>query len=48
MPSGWRDLTVTDVARELSPAYADQLKVIKRLKGTSPKPAKRSITASGT
>jgi hypothetical protein len=31
VPSGWRDLTVTDVARELSPAYADQLKVIKNL-----------------
>jgi hypothetical protein len=31
VPSGWRDLTVTDVARELSPAYADQLKLIKNL-----------------
>ena len=40
VPSGWRDLTVTDVARELSPAYADQLKVIKRLKETIAKTSK--------
>jgi hypothetical protein len=33
VPSGWRDLTVSDIARELSPAYADQVKAINRLKG---------------
>jgi hypothetical protein len=33
VPSGWRDLTLSDIARELSPAYADQIKAINRLKG---------------
>jgi hypothetical protein len=33
VPSGWRDLTLADIARELSPAYADQVKAIARLKG---------------
>jgi MobA/MobL family len=31
VPSGWRNLTVEDVARELSPAYAEKLKTIERL-----------------
>jgi hypothetical protein len=31
VPSGWRTLTVEDVARELSPAYAETLKTIERL-----------------
>ena len=33
VPSGWRDLTLSDIARGLSPAYADQVKAINRLKG---------------
>lgn len=32
VPSGWRDLTVADVARELSPDYAGQVREIARLK----------------